>query len=87
MTIRIIRIPFTGSVKLRYLLLKTGPTDNTPVKVALVRTAFTESRWILRRRFVTSTLMKILLTLMTSVTRNPPKNLTSHNRERLENMH
>ncbi|TCD62899.1 hypothetical protein EIP91_006256 [Steccherinum ochraceum] len=31
----IIRIPFTGSVKLRALLLKTGPTDQTPSKVAL----------------------------------------------------
>ncbi|THV02761.1 DUF1000-domain-containing protein [Dendrothele bispora CBS 962.96] len=31
----IIRIPFTGSVKLRSLLLKTGPTDLTPAKVAL----------------------------------------------------
>ncbi|KAF5392181.1 hypothetical protein D9757_001372 [Collybiopsis confluens] len=32
---QIIRIPFTGSVKLRSLLLKTGPTDLTPSKVAL----------------------------------------------------
>ncbi|KAF5367167.1 hypothetical protein D9758_004069 [Tetrapyrgos nigripes] len=32
---RIIRIPFTGSVKLRSLLLKTGPTDQTPAKVSL----------------------------------------------------
>ncbi|KAK7454561.1 hypothetical protein VKT23_011313 [Stygiomarasmius scandens] len=31
----IIRIPFTGSVRLRSLLLKTGPTDQTPAKVAL----------------------------------------------------
>ncbi|KAG1821561.1 galactose-binding domain-like protein [Suillus subaureus] len=31
----IIRIPFTGSVKLRSLLLKTGPGDQTPAKVAL----------------------------------------------------
>ncbi|KAF7365529.1 PITH domain-containing protein [Mycena venus] len=31
----IIRIPFTGSVKLRSLLLKTGPTDQTPLKVVL----------------------------------------------------
>ncbi|KAJ7141124.1 PITH domain-containing protein, partial [Mycena epipterygia] len=31
----IIRIPFTGSVKLRSLLLKTGPTDQTPSKVVL----------------------------------------------------
>ena len=34
---RIIRIPFTGSVKLRSLLLKTGPADLTPSKVTLVR--------------------------------------------------
>jgi hypothetical protein len=33
---RIIRIPFTASVKLRALLLKTGPTDQTPSKVVLV---------------------------------------------------
>src|SRR5216683_3694237 len=33
----IIRIPFTGSVKLRSLLLKSGPGDQTPAKVALVR--------------------------------------------------
>ncbi|KIK62364.1 hypothetical protein GYMLUDRAFT_41783, partial [Collybiopsis luxurians FD-317 M1] len=31
----IIRIPFTGSVKLRSLLLKTGPADLTPSKVVL----------------------------------------------------
>jgi len=31
----IIRIPFTGSVKLRALLLKTGPAEHTPSKVAL----------------------------------------------------
>jgi hypothetical protein len=33
---RIIRVPFTGSVKLRSLLLKSGPGDQTPAKVALV---------------------------------------------------
>ena len=32
----IIRIPFTGSVKLRSLLLKSGPGEQTPAKVALV---------------------------------------------------
>ncbi|TFK40099.1 PITH domain-containing protein [Crucibulum laeve] len=31
----IIRIPFTGSVRLRSLLLKTGPLDQTPAKVLL----------------------------------------------------
>ncbi|EMD33304.1 hypothetical protein CERSUDRAFT_142239 [Gelatoporia subvermispora B] len=31
----IVRVPFTGSVKLRALLLKAGPSDQTPVKVAL----------------------------------------------------
>ncbi|KAH9972739.1 DUF1000-domain-containing protein [Lactifluus volemus] len=31
----IIRIPFTGSVKLRSLLLKSGPGEQTPAKVAL----------------------------------------------------
>ncbi|KAG8731742.1 hypothetical protein FRC11_002577, partial [Ceratobasidium sp. 423] len=31
----IIRIPFTGSVKLRGLLLKTGPADQTAEKVSL----------------------------------------------------
>jgi len=31
----IFRIPFTGSVKLRSLLLKTGPADHTPTKVVL----------------------------------------------------
>lgn len=35
--IRIIRVPFTGSVKLRALLLKAGPGDQTPAKVSLVR--------------------------------------------------
>lgn len=33
---RIIRIPFTGSVRLRSLLLKSGPGDQTPSKIALV---------------------------------------------------
>lgn len=31
----IIRVPFTGSVKLRALLLKAGPADQTPTKVLL----------------------------------------------------
>jgi len=31
----IIRVPFTGSVKLRSLLLKSGPGEQTPAKVAL----------------------------------------------------
>ncbi|KAF8920120.1 galactose-binding domain-like protein [Mucidula mucida] len=31
----ILRIPFTGSVKLRSILLKTGPGDQTPQKVAI----------------------------------------------------
>ncbi|KAI0750030.1 galactose-binding domain-like protein [Daedaleopsis nitida] len=31
----IIRVPFTGAVKLRALLLKAGPADQTPAKVAL----------------------------------------------------
>lgn len=31
----IIRVPFTGSVRLRSLLLKTGPGDQTPSKVVL----------------------------------------------------
>ncbi|TFL06181.1 PITH domain-containing protein [Pterulicium gracile] len=31
----IIRVPFTGSVKLRAILLKTGPTDQTPSKVSI----------------------------------------------------
>ncbi|KAI0322145.1 galactose-binding domain-like protein [Amylostereum chailletii] len=35
----IIRIPFTGAVKLRSLLLKTGPGDQTPEKVALFSNA------------------------------------------------
>ncbi|KAI0346323.1 DUF1000-domain-containing protein [Trametopsis cervina] len=35
----IIRIPFTGSVKLRALLLKAGPADQTPTKVALYNNA------------------------------------------------
>jgi len=29
----IIRVPFTGSVKLRSILLKTGPGDQTPTKI------------------------------------------------------
>lgn len=39
---RILRVPFTGSVKLRSLLLKAGPADQTPMKVALVRLALLE---------------------------------------------
>ncbi|KAI0297300.1 PITH domain-containing protein [Multifurca ochricompacta] len=35
----IIRIPFTGSVKLRCLLLKSGPGDQTPAQVALFTNA------------------------------------------------
>ncbi|KAF9024915.1 DUF1000-domain-containing protein [Hymenopellis radicata] len=31
----ILRVPFTGSVKLRSILLKTGPGDQTPQKVAI----------------------------------------------------
>ena len=33
---RILRVPFTASVKLRALLIKAGPGDNTPDKVSLV---------------------------------------------------
>lgn len=32
----IVRVPFTGSVKLRSVLIKSGPGDQTPSKVALV---------------------------------------------------
>ena len=32
----ILRIPFSGSVKLRSLLLKTGPASHTPTKIRLV---------------------------------------------------
>ncbi|KAI0049010.1 DUF1000-domain-containing protein [Auriscalpium vulgare] len=35
----ILRIPFTGSVKLRSLLLKAGPGDQTPAKVTLFANA------------------------------------------------
>ncbi|KAI0084106.1 galactose-binding domain-like protein [Irpex rosettiformis] len=35
----ILRIPFTGSVKLRALLLKAGPGDQTPAKVSLYSNA------------------------------------------------
>ncbi|KAI0763286.1 DUF1000-domain-containing protein [Trametes elegans] len=31
----IVRVPFTGAVKLRALLVKAGPADQTPTKVAL----------------------------------------------------
>lgn len=34
---RIIRVPFTGSVRLRSVLLKTGPGEQTPKNVQLVR--------------------------------------------------
>ena len=37
-SIRIIRIPFIGSVRLKSLLLKSGPGDQTPSKIALVHT-------------------------------------------------
>ena len=33
---RIIKVPFTGSVRLRSVLLKAGPGDQTPKKVHLV---------------------------------------------------
>lgn len=33
----IIRIPFTGSVKLRSVLLKSGPGEKTPAEIRLVR--------------------------------------------------
>ena len=32
----IVRVPFTGSVRLRAILLKAGPTSHTPSKVLLV---------------------------------------------------
>lgn len=35
----IIRVPFTGSVKLKSILLRSGPEDQTPAKIALVRQA------------------------------------------------
>lgn len=35
----IIRVPFTGSVKLKSILLRSGPEDQTPTKIALVRRA------------------------------------------------
>ncbi|TRM64902.1 galactose-binding domain-like protein [Schizophyllum amplum] len=35
----IIRVPFTGAVRLRSILLKTGPTDQTPSKVVLFANA------------------------------------------------
>ena len=35
--LRIIKLPFTGSVKLRSLLIKAGPGEYTPSKVYLVR--------------------------------------------------
>ena len=34
--LRIVRVPFTGSVKLRSLLLKAGPGDQTPQRIVLV---------------------------------------------------
>jgi len=36
-TIRIVRIPFTGLVRLKALLLKAGPEGHTPSKIQLVR--------------------------------------------------
>ena len=33
----ILRVPFTGSVKLRSLLLRAGPLSQTPTKIRLVR--------------------------------------------------
>ncbi|KAL1701699.1 galactose-binding domain-like protein [Schizophyllum commune] len=35
----IIRVPFTGAVRLRSILLKTGPADQTPSKVVLFANA------------------------------------------------
>lgn len=32
----IVRVPFTGSVRLRAILLKAGPASHTPSKVLLV---------------------------------------------------
>jgi hypothetical protein len=53
---RILRVPFMGSVKLRSLLLKAGPADQTPVKVALVRMP------LLERSFATKLSITHLLT-------------------------
>lgn len=36
----ILKVPFTGSVKLRSVFLKTGPGDLTPLEVKLVRFSF-----------------------------------------------
>lgn len=33
----IIKIPFTGSIKLRSILLRSGPESQTPSKLVLVR--------------------------------------------------
>lgn len=40
---RIIRVPFTGSVRLRAILLKSGPGDQTPTEFALVRRSFMQT--------------------------------------------
>jgi len=37
----IIRVPFTGSVRLKSLLLKSGPGDKTPSKIALFANSLT----------------------------------------------
>jgi hypothetical protein len=78
LTIRgsIIRVPFTGSVKLRSLLLKSGPGEQTPAKVALVCyfTRFRPGRgqwcslWSLMPRSSSQT--SITLTFLTFKTRN-----------------
>jgi hypothetical protein len=84
---RIIRIPFTGSVKLRSLLLKAGPTDQTPEEMALVR------KWLLRytrytdcQHIFLSSQTKPTSTLKTSRIRHLPKNSTLPKVERLGNM-
>ena len=80
----IIRIPFTGSVKLRALLLKSGPGEQTPAKVALVRdiSSLTKTKDNLQTFPSFANLQSSLRTSATLISRTPKtrnlcKSLTS----------
>lgn len=80
---RILRVPFTGSVKLRSILLKTGPGDQTPLKVAVVSACASTAT---DQPTPHSLQTKTIWTLVTSPTRLLCKNLTSQRAEMLGSM-
>lgn len=81
---RILRIPFTASVRLRALLLKAGPGGQTPSKVSLVGPRLSLSAYI--DYYMSSLQMQTVLISTMSSIRPPPRNSMSHKAEMLENM-